>query len=45
MNEDLVGEPELVNQDAYGSWFIRVKLDNPSELDKLLNAEDYKKTL
>lgn len=45
MNEDLVGEPELVNKDAYAAWFIKVKLDNPEELDQLLSAEEYKKII
>lgn len=41
MNEDLVGEPELVNEDPYGAWFIKVKMTNPEELDELLSAEEY----
>jgi glycine cleavage system H protein len=43
MNDDLVGEPELVNEDAFAAWFIKVKLSNPEELDELLSAEEYKK--
>ncbi len=43
MNDDLVGEPELVNEDAFAAWFIKVKLSKPEELDKLLSAEEYKK--
>lgn len=42
MNEDLEGEPELVNEDAFAAWFIKVKLSNPDELDDLLTAEEYK---
>ncbi|MCK4552295.1 MAG: glycine cleavage system protein GcvH [Tenericutes bacterium] len=42
MNEDLVGEPELVNEDAFGAWFIKIKLTNPEELDSLLSPEEYK---
>ena len=42
MNEDLVGEPELVNEDAFGAWFIKVKLSNPEELNDLLSPEEYK---
>jgi glycine cleavage system H protein len=45
MNEDLVGEPELVNEDAFNAWFIKVKISNPEELDKLLSAEQYKKLI
>jgi len=45
MNEELEGEPELVNEDAFSSWFIKVKLSNSEELDDLLTAEEYKATL
>ena len=41
-NEDLEGEPELVNSDPYGQgWMIKVKMSDASELDGLLSAEDY----
>ncbi len=43
INEDLVSEPELVNEAPYDSWFLKVKLDDKSELDELLNPEDYEK--
>lgn len=42
VNDDLVGEPELVNEDPYESWFLKVKLSDPSELNELLSAEEYK---
>ncbi len=45
MNEDLVGEPELVNEDAFGAWFLKVKLTNPEELDNLLTPEQYKELI
>jgi len=45
VNEDLVGEPEMVNEDAYGSWFVKVKLSNKEELDELLSAEEYEEIL
>ena len=45
MNDDLVGEPELVNEDAFSAWFIKVKLTNPEELDHLLTAEQYKEII
>lgn len=40
-NSDLEGSPEKINEDAYGSWLIKVKLKDVSELDKLLTAEQY----
>ena len=45
VNEDLVGEPELVNEDAFGAWFLKIKLENPEELDTLLSPEEYEKLL
>ncbi len=41
-NEALRDTPELVNSDPYGEgWMIRVELDDPSELDNLLTADEY----
>ena len=37
------GEPELINQDAYENWIIKVELADPSELDGLLDAAAYEK--
>ena len=43
-NEDLNTEPELINADPYGKgWIIKVKLNNPADLDQLLDAEAYAK--
>ena len=42
VNEDLEDSPELVNSDAFGDgWLFKVKLDDPAELDALLDAEGY----
>ena len=43
VNEALEDEPELVNQDAYANWIIKVEMSDPAELDALLDAEAYKK--
>ena len=43
INEDLEGEPELINKDAYANWIMKVKVSDPSELDNLLDAEAYAK--
>lgn len=43
VNEELVDKPELINEDAFGNWIIKVKVSDPSELDKLMDAESYKK--
>ncbi|MCQ2114202.1 MAG: glycine cleavage system protein GcvH [Bacteroidaceae bacterium] len=43
INEELENAPELINQDAYTNWIIRIKMNNMSELDSLMNAEEYAK--
>ncbi|MEY4627768.1 MAG: glycine cleavage system protein [Bacteroidota bacterium] len=36
-------QPELVNQDPYGDgWMIKMTVQNPSDLDKLMDADAYK---
>lgn len=41
VNENLEDKPELINQDAYTNWIIKVKLSDNSELDKLMDAKTY----
>ena len=41
-NDALEDAPELVNEDPYGNWIIKVQLRDPSELDALMDAEGYK---
>ena len=43
MNEALNDAAELVNSDPYGKgWLVKIKMDDPSELDELLSADQYK---
>tara|TARA_B110000977_G_scaffold65553_1_gene89324 strand:+ start:17591 stop:17971 length:381 start_codon:yes stop_codon:yes gene_type:complete len=45
-NESLEDEPEMVNEDPYGKgWMIKIKLDNPAEASKLLEAAAYKELI
>ncbi len=41
INEDLEDAPELLNQDAFANWIIKVEMSDPSELDGLMNAAAY----
>jgi glycine cleavage system H protein len=41
VNEELSDSPEKVNEDAYGSWIIKVGMSDPSELDALMDAAAY----
>ena len=40
-NEALEDQPELINEDAYGAWIIKIELSDRGELDALLNAAAY----
>ena len=43
INEALEDAPELVNEDAYENWIMKVKFNDAAELDNLLDAEAYAK--
>ena len=41
VNEALEDQPELINQDAFENWIIKVKLSDKSELYNLMDAAAY----
>jgi glycine cleavage system H protein len=41
INEGLADKPEAVNQDPHGTWMITLKLTNPEEASRLLDAAGY----
>ena len=41
VNEALDDEPELLNQDAFENWIIKVQLSDKSELNNLMDAKAY----
>jgi glycine cleavage system H protein len=43
INEALATSPEKVNTDAHAAWMVKVEMSDPSELEKLMSAEDYEK--
>ncbi|MGC8861015.1 MAG: glycine cleavage system protein GcvH [Thermoplasmata archaeon] len=44
-NQAVIDTPELINNDPYNAWLIEVSIENPKELDELMDAEAYKKFL
>lgn len=42
INEELEDAPELLNQDAFAAWIIKVKLTNKDELSQLMDVQAYK---
>jgi len=46
INTELKGNPALINQSPYEKgWMVRIKIQNPGEMDALLSAEAYEKAL
>ena len=46
VNEDLEDSPELVNSDPYGDgWLFKVKADDISEVESLLDADGYAESI
>lgn len=41
VNEALEDAPELLNEDAFGNWIIKIRMSDPSELDALMDAAAY----
>ena len=41
VNEALEDQPELINQDAYENWIIKVQMSDKGELDNLMDAKTY----
>lgn len=42
-NTGLQAANELINQDPYGEgWLVRIKMKNPSQVDELMTADQYK---
>ncbi|MEO7960435.1 MAG: glycine cleavage system protein GcvH [Ginsengibacter sp.] len=46
INPLLESEPEKVNTDPYGDgWMIKMKVDNPADVEGLMDAEAYQKVV
>ncbi len=44
VNEDLDADPAAINRDAYGEgWMVRLKVNDPADLERLMDADAYKK--
>lgn len=40
-NEDILDEPDILNDDCEGNYILKIKLDNPEEINELLSVEEY----
>lgn len=46
VNEDVIDEPEKINQDPYGeAWLVRVKMSEPDTVSDLLDADAYQASI
>lgn len=45
INETLEDEPNVLNEDPYENWMILIELSDLSQLDDLMNTEEYEKYL
>ena len=41
VNESLEDQPELINQDPWENWIIKIELSDKTELDNLMDAKSY----
>lgn len=42
VNKALEEKPELINEDVYEEgWIVKIEMDQPNELDKLMAASEY----
>jgi glycine cleavage system H protein len=45
VNQELAGNPEKVNEDAYAAWMFRMRPSDAAQLQSLLSAADYEKLI
>ena len=46
VNEDLEDSPEIINEDPYGNgWLVVIAMSDPSEVNDLMNRDEYEKFL
>lgn len=45
VNEALGDAPELINQDPYGAWIIKIKPSDSGDMEQLLSADSYRQLL
>ena len=42
LNAEVDADPSLVNKEPYeGGWLVKIRMENPAELEDLLTAEEY----
>lgn len=45
IHQSAVDAPEMINKDAFSAWLFKLQPADPSEIDQLLNADEYAKSV
>jgi glycine cleavage system H protein len=45
VNEDLEEQPELINEDAFENWIVKIKVNDATEVDQLMIPDKYEEYL
>lgn len=45
VNEELEEQPELINEDAYENWIVKIKINDATEVEVLMNPDKYEEFL
>ncbi|NLB50128.1 MAG: glycine cleavage system protein GcvH [Clostridiaceae bacterium] len=40
-NSEIEDAPEMINQAPWETWFVKIRMDDPSQLDQLLDKDAY----
>lgn len=40
-NSDIAARPESINDDAFGAWFVVIRMSDPMQLERLMDAQAY----
>lgn len=44
VNSNLIDKPELINDSPYeDGWIVKIEISDPNELEKLMDAEEYRR--
>ena len=41
VNEEVINNPELINDDPYKNWILKIEVSDPSEVSNLLKSAEY----
>ncbi len=45
INEELLDAPELINEDAYKNWLVKIEIADIGQLEDLMSSEEYEELI